>query len=110
MALIFKKLEASEPALNTGTNVTTVAAVVAMIAGIINHFYPHLISESVIATVITIAMFVLPLITGWLIRRKVWSPDSVQKAVKAASEGYNTLQQATLKEIKEFPMEDRHFG
>jgi hypothetical protein len=44
-------------------------------------------------------MFILPMITGLLIRRKVWSPASVQKAVKAASDGYDILQQ-----VKDFPL------
>lgn len=63
-----------EPALNTGLSLGAVAAVWVLV----NAFWPNLIPQNVQDALTEIALFLIPVITGWLIRSKVWSPASVK--------------------------------
>ncbi len=64
---------AKEPAVNTGY----VATVVAGIWTVINAIWPNLIPENVQNAITELALILIPTITGWIIRNKVYAPASV---------------------------------
>lgn len=66
-----------EPALRRGS---WTSFVVVMLSAV-TVFFPHLLSQKTELAVYMIASFILPLITAYLIRRKVWSPASVQSYI-----------------------------
>ena len=70
-----------EPAVRTGLSTTAVAAI---IAGIL-YFWPNLPNE-VVTGIVAVIGILLPIITAFLIRRKVWSPASVMKVADVLRE------------------------
>lgn len=69
----------TEPAVKVGITVGTVAG----LAGLALYFFPN-IPEGVIQAGLVLAVFLLPIINGFLTRGKVWSPASVQSLVEEA--------------------------
>lgn len=63
-----------EPARDVGLSVTVITSIWVLV----NSFWPNLITQDVQNAITTIALALIPLITGILIRNKVWSPASVQ--------------------------------
>ncbi|MFY3742102.1 MAG: hypothetical protein HMLIMOIP_002566 [Candidatus Nitrosomirales archaeon] len=70
---------AREPSVKAGISISTVIGLIA----IVQYFFPD-IPESTLRYIIVVAAFLLPIISAFLIRRKVWSPASVQEAVDEA--------------------------
>lgn len=84
----------TEPALKQGswTSVTV------LVLSAITVFFPHLFSQKIELMIYMIASFILPLITAYLIRSKVWSPASVQSYINDimdAAEEIITLNKAS---------------
>jgi len=69
-----------EPAANIGTTVGFLTAVFVLV----NNFWPNIIKDNVQEAIISIAAILLPFITSLLIRRKVWSPASVEDLLEEA--------------------------
>src|SRR4051812_44101777 len=76
----------TEPALFTGGFTTVVPAVLVLIKLI----WPNLVSEDMATAIIGLVAVFLPIVTAFLIRRKVWSPASVVKVVGEAVKVPNT--------------------
>jgi len=68
---------ATEPAVNVGIAVTSVASIV----GIISYFLPGM-SNDVVQIIAVIVVLLLPVITGLITRGRVWSPASVKTALE----------------------------
>lgn len=81
----------SEPALNTAlvTSGTSAALYV-----ILDYWFPS-IPDDVITAILVLIAVAAPNIMGAIIRRKVWSPKSVQKAVDLVAE--EALEKAKMK-------------
>lgn len=75
-----KRPLASEPSVNTGLSVTIAAGVLYLL----NHFFPNFMNENVETAVYAIVAIAIPIVTALLIRRKVWSPQSVAEVIKEA--------------------------
>lgn len=65
-----------EPAVVVGSS----AAILAAIWNIVAYYVP--LPEEIHGDINIVLLTLLPLVVAFLIRRKVWSPDSVQKVVK----------------------------
>jgi hypothetical protein len=72
----------TEPAMVVGTNVTMAASLLALVVAI----FPNLIPENAVAPLGMILVIILPMVTSFLIRRKVFSPATVLNIVHAAEE------------------------
>lgn len=72
------KTNKKEPALNTGLNVTAITGILYIVTWI----FPDLLPEKVQQAIIVIGALLLPFITALLVRRKVWSPESVQEVLE----------------------------
>lgn len=70
----------TNPALMVGTSTTILITAVYMI---FSYFIPG-VPEEVIDAVATVAVFIVPIVVSWIIRGKVWSPNSVQEIVREA--------------------------
>jgi hypothetical protein len=77
-SVVIPNNKSKEPAVATGTIVGTLTAVVFLVL----QLFPELRDNSAVFKGFVIACFLLPIITGFLIRRKVWSPKSVQEIVE----------------------------
>lgn len=75
-----KNPTSTEPAVNTGAFITALPAVFV----ILNLIFPHAVTAEWETTVYGLASILGPLITGIIVRRKVWSPASVHDLVKQA--------------------------
>lgn len=71
-----------EPALKVGTATGTVAGILSILLVVA----PDALSEKQINVILVIGSFLIPLITAFFTRKKVWSPASVIEAVDAAIE------------------------
>lgn len=70
-----------EPALAVGTTASAALAVLEAI----NAIFPHLLNDTA-QTILYYALLVLiPVVTAWLIRNKVWAPASVVEVVNQAT-------------------------
>ncbi len=74
MTYVVPNNKSKEPAVALGVSTGTVAAV----SYLILRYIPGIDSETLNAVFVIIAA-VLPLVTSFLIRKEVWSPNSVQK-------------------------------
>ncbi len=74
------KVKAKEPALTSGLIVTNGVGIL----GLINVFFPHLLTDQQELSVYIIAAFVLPIITAVFTRGRVWSPASVDELLEEA--------------------------
>jgi hypothetical protein len=95
-----------EPALVVGSSTATVAGLISLIV----FFAPDLLTQQQIVGISVAAAFVLPIITAVLTRRKVWSPDSVQKlveeAIDSAIEAKNQVPKPLLKNPRPMTTEE----
>lgn len=92
---------APEPSLKIGLSVTTVASVVV----ILSIFLPG-VSNDALQIIATVIVLMLPLVTSYLIRKKVWSPASVKKAL-TISEGLYKQQAAENTRTRQAALEER---
>lgn len=67
-----------EPALTTATFVASVISILSLLN---KYFFPNLLTDDQEQVIYTVIAIVIPWITAYFIRRKVWSPASVQKAL-----------------------------
>jgi hypothetical protein len=81
-ALVNDPKPSSEPAINYGALVTILVSLVGLV---LSYLFPHLSTETKYYITTVIAVLV-PLITGLLIRFKVWSPATVQKVIEEITE------------------------
>lgn len=88
-----------EPALLIGGVVTGVSGLIVLV---LNTFFPNLVTEEVKVAIFGIAAIFVPIIMSWLIRRKVWSPASVEEAVEEAVKTQPTLIGKPSKLSKDF--------
>lgn len=68
----------TEPARNTGGLVSLVI----ILMSTITILFPNFLSNKTQLIIYMIASFILPLVTAFLIRKKVWSPASVQQVIE----------------------------
>lgn len=79
--LVNQKNLPTEPAINVGITTGAITGVLSLISLI----FPDLLANKTFtACVITVAMF-LPILTGFLVRGKVWSPASVLEVIQQAT-------------------------
>lgn len=83
--------KSGEPSVATGSIVGSLTAA----AFLVLQIFPELRGNDVVFKVFVCTCFFLPLITGILIRRKVWSPKSVQELVDAVEESAKASVQLT---------------
>lgn len=69
-----------EPAAKVGTFTALGTGIVALLT----YFAPNLLNEKTTTLVLVIVAFVLPIVTAFFIRNKVWSPASVQELIDRA--------------------------
>jgi hypothetical protein len=86
--LLNDKTPATEPAFKYGTLVTLVVSLLGL--GL-SYFFPHLSVDAKYAIMTAAAVFV-PVITGLLIRFKVWSPATVQAVIEEIQNDYTQVQ------------------
>lgn len=67
-----------EPAINVGLITTMLTSIYV----IINDVWPNLLSNDIQNSITNIAIILIPIILGWVIRMKVWSPASAAKLQK----------------------------
>ena len=79
-ALIGKSDLPTNPALNTGLAATFVTSVFVLI----NTLWPNLMSDKLEGAILSVVVILAPIIVGWLIRFKVWSPESVRQVIMDA--------------------------
>lgn len=95
-----------EPALVVGSSTATVAGLLSLIV----YLAPDLLTQKQIVGIAVAVAFVLPIVTAVLTRRKVWSPDSVQKlveeAVESAIEAKNQLPKPLLESPRPMTTEE----
>lgn len=77
-----------EPARTTAGKVTAIVVILSSL----DFIFPNLIPENWQVTIFALASLLIPLITGLLIRRKVWSPASVLEATEEAVDAYKEYQ------------------
>lgn len=73
-------IPSAEPALKVGTAATSVAGILGLIA----YFSPNLLTPRQTDLILVISAFVLPIVTAFFIRKRVWSPASVVEVVEEA--------------------------
>lgn len=88
-------VKSTNPALVTGAATTTVVAAATLI---LQFVFPKLPNDVVIATLTIIAVLV-PVIQGFITRKQVWSPASVQTVVEETARRA-LIATGTLHEIK----------
>lgn len=92
-----------EPALKVGVSTTAVAALLS----VLHKMFPNVFTPNVIELITVLGVIFLPLITAYLIRRKAWSPHSVQemqnKAMLYYEDKYNERWEEWLKKNANVP-------
>jgi hypothetical protein len=73
----------AEPALAMGISVTSIVSCIVLIVSL---FFHKQIPDDIQTLIYAVLTLLLPMITAWLIRRKVWSPASVVKVVDKSVE------------------------
>jgi len=70
-----------EPAIKTGI---AVAALAGAFVSVLNVFFPKLMTEEAKTALFQVLLILIPFVTAFLIRRKVWSPASVDEIIEEA--------------------------
>lgn len=83
---------ASEPALSVGGIIAAIATVLALVSQVIP------VSPATQAAILAVVASVLPLVAAYVIRSKVYAPDTVKGLVAAGIEAGGRLTMRNLKE------------
>lgn len=78
-ALIGKANLPTNPAVNVGGVGTFLAAVFVLV----NTFWPRLMTDTTETAILSVAAILAPVILGFIIRSKVWSPSSVRQVIES---------------------------
>lgn len=74
-----------EPALNTGFNVTLGMGGIGSLLLIAHGLFPKIFTQDVIGTISFFTALIVPLVTAYFARKKVWSPATVLRLLNAAA-------------------------
>jgi hypothetical protein len=89
----------AEPALNIGVSMPPILGVILTLLYLVPERY---LTDETASTIFAVLAVIIPVVTAYLIRRKVWSPQSVARVIADAEEAIQALEKAALlKEIKE---------
>jgi hypothetical protein len=76
-SVVIPNNKSKEPAVATGS----IISILSSVSFLLSQTFPELRGNKTVYLIFIFAYFFVPLITGFLIRRKVWSPKSVQVLV-----------------------------